>query len=752
MIENADGSIVLTTSVDTSGIDKGLTKIKSNVSAFSSYAKAAFAGIAVAGVAAIAKITKSAVDAYADYEQLVGGVETIFKGAAGKVQKYAEDAFYTAGVSANDYMRQVTSFSASLISSLGGDVDKAADVANMALKDMSDNANKMGSDLSTIQSAYMSLSRQQYQLLDNLKIGYGGTKAEAERLLKDAEKLTGKRYDITQLADVYEAIHAIQEQLGITGTTAEEAEKTISGSANMAKAAWQNLLVAISSGKGIDKAIQNFAYSVSTFIQNIVPVIEQALIGLGQVVEKLLPILVERLVKLVIQATPRIIKAIFNMFIGVIKGFWEGLIALFTGDASTMNAVLNVQNDIADSSSLTADNYSDMADSAEKTAKAVERQLMGFDKINKLGNTALTSAAAALDSINISTGNVNLGTSGITGDLNLNLPTEEQQTSYWSRFITLTKNSLEKARNSINGNAKEFVTVFGTDWENASPGEKITSYVVGTFQTVGETLMTGIGEKTVDNISDWLDVFCTDWENATPLQLVGAAVLGTFQSIGDFIMPDIEENTKTHINEWLSVFGTDWENANIGQKLGAIILGTFQGIGDGIIGIFKRVWQKVINIFSDITSAYNEYTEYTLQKTDENTSKMMNNLKQAAESPGALSPENSNFAVTGDLRSFKPGDVPATNKKTVRQYPAYATGTVIPANYGSFLAILGDNKRETEVVSPLSTIKQALSEAMRENGNGDITLVVELDGDVVYRSVVDKNRRNTLRTGANALA
>ena len=224
---------------------------------------------------------KEAIKNYAEYEQLVGGVETLFKDSADIVSQYANNAYKTAGLSANQYMETVTSFSASLLQSLNGDTAKSAEVADMAIKDMSDNANKMGTDMSMIQSAYQGFAKQNYTMLDNLKLGYGGTKTEMERLLADATKLSGVKYDIKNLNDVYQAIHVIQGELGITGTTAQEASSTISGSLNSMKASWQNLLTGIADDNAnFEELIANFVESIMTFADNIVPRIEVVLDGL----------------------------------------------------------------------------------------------------------------------------------------------------------------------------------------------------------------------------------------------------------------------------------------------------------------------------------------------------------------------------------------------------------------------------------------------------------------------------------------
>lgn len=239
-------------------------------------AKVGGAAVAALGTATIA-IGKTALDAYSNYEQLVGGIDTLFKASSGKMQQYAANAYQTAGVSANRYMEISTSFAAALISSLGGNTEAAADMANTAITDMSDNAVKMGTSLETVQEAYMSLSRGNYEMLDSLKLGYGGTKSELERLLSDAERFSAAQgevrdFSVDSYSDIVEAIHIVQDEMGITGTTAEEAATTIEGSVNMAKAAWDNWLAGLGNedadmGALTDQLVQ----SVVTAGENIIP-------------------------------------------------------------------------------------------------------------------------------------------------------------------------------------------------------------------------------------------------------------------------------------------------------------------------------------------------------------------------------------------------------------------------------------------------------------------------------------------------
>lgn len=304
--------LVVKISGETSGLQSAMGSAISAVGKFSAAAVAA-------GATAVAALTKSAVESYADYEQLVGGVETLFKDSAGIVQEYAANAFQTAGLSANDYMETVTSFSASLLQSVGGDTEEAARIADQAITDMADNANKMGSSMESIQNAYQGFAKQNYTMLDNLKLGYGGTKQEMERLLADAEKLSGVHYDISNLNDVYEAIHVIQGELGITGTTAEEASTTIQGSAAAMKAAWQNMLTGIADENAdFDGLINNLVKSIETFAQNIIPRVEQALKGIGKLVSGLAPIIVQELPNLISEILPSFIEAVMSIVDSII--------------------------------------------------------------------------------------------------------------------------------------------------------------------------------------------------------------------------------------------------------------------------------------------------------------------------------------------------------------------------------------------------------------------------------------------------
>lgn len=268
-------------------------------------------------VAGIGTAIKESIEAGAELQQSIGGIETLFKENADTVKQYAADAYKTAGLSANDYMQSVTGFSASLLQGLGGDTAKAAEVANMALVDMSDNANKMGSDMGAIQNAYQGFAKQNYTMLDNLKLGYGGTKSEMERLLKDAEKFSGVKYDIDNLSDVYNAIHVIQGELDITGTTAKEASTTISGSMDSMKSSFQNVLADLALGNDLSASMQGLGDSIAAVAQNIIPVITNIITS----VPTLLVTLIPQLIPIVISGAQQLVQ-------GLVDGFSQALPAI----------------------------------------------------------------------------------------------------------------------------------------------------------------------------------------------------------------------------------------------------------------------------------------------------------------------------------------------------------------------------------------------------------------------------------------
>lgn len=295
-----------------STVGKGIFNVAENVVKVS-------AAATTAGAAAVSALTTLAINSYADYEQLVGGVETLYKDSAAKVQQYAADAYKTSGMTANEYMTTATSYAAALVSSLGGDTEQAAELSNMAVSDMADNWNKFGSSADSVQAAYNGFAKGQFQLLDNLKLGYGGTKEEMERLLDDANKLNAAQgkytdYSIDSFSDIILAIHDIQTEYDITGTTAKEASTTISGSLSAAKAAWANLVTGVADDNAnFEQLISNFVDSATTAASNIIPRVEVALNGAAKLIESLVPPIMAELPGLIETVLPQLAQSAVNI-------------------------------------------------------------------------------------------------------------------------------------------------------------------------------------------------------------------------------------------------------------------------------------------------------------------------------------------------------------------------------------------------------------------------------------------------------
>ena len=413
-------SLVAKLSLDSQEYSDGLAKSEKEASSFgSSLGKGLGTAAKVAGVAigaaatAVGGLTKSAVENYAEYEQLVGGVETLFGAQGMTIDEYADsvgksttevqgdydrlmraqnkmfsqaaNAYKTAGMSANDYMETATSFAASLVSSLGGNTEEAANVANTAITDMSDNANKMGTDISMIQNAYQGFAKQNYTMLDNLKLGYGGTKAEMTRLIEDANKLKKAHGEMADLsidsyADIVEAIHLVQDEMGITGTTAKEASTTIQGSLSSARGAWQNLLTGIADdnqdfGVLVDNFIETLVGTVDEggervggVINNILPRVETALSGIGELIKVAVPELLEIIPPLITDLLPNLVEAATSL----VQSFVEVLPDIITAITDVLPSLLDIIGQgLIDSMATLTDKIPDIADALSQTLSDV---------------------------------------------------------------------------------------------------------------------------------------------------------------------------------------------------------------------------------------------------------------------------------------------------------------------------------------------------------------------------------------------
>ena len=361
-----------------------------------------------AGAAAIGSLVKQSVEAYSEYEQLVGGVETLFKDSASIVQEYADNAYLSAGLSANEYMNTVTSFSASLLQGLGGDTEAAAKIADLAITDMSDNANKMGSDMSAIQNAYQGFAKQNYTLLDNLKLGYGGTQAEMARLINDSGVLgdtvevTAKTVNEVSFDKIIEAIHVVQEDMGIAGATAAEAATTIEGSTKAMKAAWQNLVVGMSNENAdLELLVENFVDSVGTMAENILPRVEIALDGAGKLIDKLFPIIIDKIPSIISTYLPKFLNSgasiLQNLIDGISKNqstleetainiLWQFIFAITDMLPQIVELGLNLLLTLAEG---IVENIDEMIVPASKMVEKIVEILTNPDSLSRLVNAAV---------------------------------------------------------------------------------------------------------------------------------------------------------------------------------------------------------------------------------------------------------------------------------------------------------------------------------------------------------------------------
>ena len=659
-ISGGDGSIILTTKVDESGINKGFSAIKSGASKFAK----GFAVVGAAAATAFTAISTAAVNSYAEYEQLAGGVETLFKDSSNKLMGYADQAYKTAGMSANEYMSTVTSFSASLLQSLEGDTEKAADYANQAVIDMSDNANKMGTSMEMIQNAYQGFAKQNYTMLDNLKLGYGGTKEEMERLLADAEKISGIKYDISSFGDVTQAIHVIQTELGITGTTALEASSTIQGSFASMKGAWQNLLTGMADeNQNFDVLLENFINSIGTVMQNLLPRISVVIGGVLKLVEGLLPQippLIQQLLPMLIDGTMTLIQGLVSILPDLITTITDVLPDLITTIVQMLPTLIPL------------------------LINGVVQLILGVISAIDL---IIQPIIDVLPDLIIS----------IIDALVQNLPAIIQG------LISLTMSIVEAIPQIIQALVEALPTII--EMILTALLENLPLIISGLVQVVAGIVI-AIPQIFASMIEAIVNVFVGIWNSLKDV----------FGQLGTWIYNNV-------VAPILSFFDSIWEGIKSGVKATInFVIGIINGLIGGFEG-FVNIFVKGINL---IIGGLN---------------------KISFDIPDWIP------LIGGKKFGF---NLPKMKEASFSRIPKLAQGAVIPPNK-EFLAVLGDQKSGTNIEAPLSTIKQAVAEVlaganMGGNGAETIELVVNLDGAAIYKSVVNRNKQNTIRTGKNALA
>lgn len=685
-------------------------------------AKAVTAATAAAAAGVVA-LTSAAIKNYAEYEQLVGGVETLFKDSANKVQQYAAEAYKTAGMSANEYMETVTGFSASLISSLEGDTAAAAEVANMAITDMSDNANKMGTSMEAIQNAYQGFAKQNYTMLDNLKLGYGGTKEEMQRLLEDAEKISGIEYDISNFADVAEAIHVVQTEMGITGTTAAEAASTINGSIGMMKASWQNLLTGIADeNANFSQLVMNFVDSVGAVAENLLPRIEVALGGATQLIESLLLIAFSKIPDLINNLLPKVISAA------------TGLVQSLVSVVSTVAPSL-VNTIISAIPSLLAAIESAIGSILELLPTLLETVLSG---LNELLPDLISGAVNLIVMLCESFGEIIapilewLPTLILTvvDALMTNLP------ALIGGLITLCLMIVEQLPAIIQGLCDALPMAIDLIIDSVIAclpqvlwgiGQLVLGIVMA-LPSICESLLVAIIEIATSIWDGICEVFSvvTEWFEGV-FSDAFAAIEEAFSSVGEWASGVWDNITSalSSVGDWFGeIFSTAWQG----------ICDAFSGVGDFFGGIWDSIKEIFSNVGATIGNAITNTVKTAINGVLSTACKIINGFISAI-----------NFAI--DIINAIPG-VSIGKLKTL-SVPAMAKGGVVDS---ATLALIGE--RGKEMVMPLENnleyldkLAGMLVERMGGNAGGATKVYLQVDKKTLGEVVLDRFNEITKQTG-----
>lgn len=641
--------------------------------AFTAVAKTAVVGFSAAA-AAVAAVSKSALNAYADYEQLVGGVETLFGNASDKVLQNANRAFQTAGLSANEYMETVTSFSASLLQSVGKDTKKAAEYADQALVDMSDNANKMGSNMQDIQNAYQGFAKQNYTMLDNLKLGYGGTKEEMERLIADANKVkqaNGEMADLSidSFADITEAIHIVQTEMGITGTTAKEASTTIQGSVGMMKASWKNLLVGVADDtQDFGGLMDNFVDSVGIAAKNILPRVETILGGIGSLVEGLAPVVAQAVPQLVMTILPSMASAaasLLQAFAGSLVELAPALLqSALSGIQTILVSGLNVPQGLAD-------NITHVFDSA---AKAIENVLGAVkDAIGTIGSAlsnaeidwggiwdgiadAVSIAGDIIAGVCTAIGDAVVYVGGIVGTAllavgdQLGWLVEQAQTNgtainaAWTAVQDAFSAMGDVIGMALEGLSSLFGSFFADNQSGTSLFSAVWEYAATYLATIAQTIAGAI-QGIADAIKWLVDEAQTD---GTFLNAIWTQVQTVFETVTSVISSLFSAFTAALNGDW-SAFGENLLNA------GQIFLGGLANLwnnGWTAIGNFAtQIWNAIKSSVSNIINGIKSTIGTVVDAIKSKVTAVFSAVKTAIENPIKAAKET----VTSIFNAIKKG-------------------------------------------------------------------------------------------------
>lgn len=698
-------------------------------SAIKSGVKVATTAISAASTA-IAGFVASSVKSFADYEQLVGGVDKLFGESSATVQKYAEDAYRNAGISANEYMTQITSFSASLISSLGGDTAAAAEYGNMAVNDMSDNVNVFGSNVQDVQNAYQGFAKQNYTMLDNLKLGYGGTKEEMERLIEDANRVkvaNGEMADLSidSFADVVEAIHIIQTEMNITGTTAKEAEGTITGSIAMTKSAWDNLMSGLAqSNADIPQLVNNVLSSATSVLNNIIPVVKEVLKNIPIAISEISPeagAVFQVIVDTIMAVLPILKDALsttFDIIVNTIKFISEHttLFSVIAAAIGTVVAAIGLYNAVA-------------------AVKAAMDAAQAAAMMAALAPYALIVAAiGALVAAFLYLWNNCEGFRQFWIDL-----WEKVKTAF-SQFVESLRPLIDAVVNAFK-QAWELIKVI---WDKVKPYfEMIWNNIKAIFSVVKDVLG-GFFKMAWEAIKAVWDVvvsyFTMIWNNIKAVFSVVKAVLtGDFKGAWDGI--------KQIFSNFVSFFKTLWESvksifAAVGNFFTTVFSAAWNGIKSifsNIVGFFSGIWNNILNIFKNIGTAIGNAVKgavsNAVNKVLSTACKIINGFISAI-----------NFAI-GIINA-----IPGVNISKIKELsvPAMAKGGVVD---GATLAMIGEQGKEAVVplennLEWLDKLAGMLNERM---GGGRQPIILQVDGKTFAQTSIDSINQLTKQTGSLGL-
>lgn len=600
--------LVAKISLDSSDYEKGLDDASEKTSSFGqkvgkvagTVGKVAVGAVGV-GAAAVTGLVKSSVSAYSEYEQLVGGIDTLYEDLSDDIMKYADNAYKTAGMSANEYMDTAISFAASLNNSLqesDGNIARSADLTNQIITDMSDNVNKMGTSMESIQNAYKGFSRGNFTMLDNLSLGFSGTKEGMEELLKKAEEISGIKYDISSFADITEAIHVVQTEMGITGTTAKEADKTIQGSVNSMKGAWQNLVTGLGdSNADMDTLIGNFVDSLMTVGENIIPVIEKALNGVATLIDKLLPKLLEKLPSLVESILPKLLNASIN----VVTTIFNQLPNLISSQLPIiLQALMDIINTLIPE-------IPGMIDTLLKAFIDAIGQIAEMipELIPKIIDLMLGIVDVLLDNIDLIIDAAIKIALGLADGLVEAIPKIVQKIP--EIIVKIVEALIKETPAILEGGLRLF----------AALGEALISAIGEIIMMVPElidqllSLFTELAPDIAEFFSDAWELIKGIWEIATEwFSGVWQGIVGVFSGVGEWFSGIFQGAWDGIQNIWSAVtefFSGIWSGiTGIFSGVASWFSGIFSsaysavtGIWDSITGFFSGVWNTIVGIFKD---------------------------------------------------------------------------------------------------------------------------------------------------------